>query len=179
MSAVPRWAEAMPRTQHQAAGFTLLELVIVIILVILLFLVAFNRLLPLRGDAESAHVATMVGTLQSAIGMEAAMRVTRYGIGQLAALDGINPMALLQEPPANYLGEDPPGTVPPGSWYFDSSTSQLLYRVRYPQYLDRQLHSPVHLAWLVVVEISGDEHRPSGIRLVPGDNPGWQTDARR
>ncbi len=133
-------------------GFSLLELVIVIILVVLLFTVALNRLAPLRGDAEAAHVATVIGSLRSAIGMEAASRVVREGPQGLAELEGINPMTLLQEVPEQYVGIRRTGQsndIPAGAWYFDDDVGVLVYRVRFPQYLEDSPTAPVELRWQV------------------------------
>ncbi|WP_376695288.1 hypothetical protein [Wenzhouxiangella sp. EGI_FJ10305] len=153
---MPRWAETTssrcPRGTQR--GFSLLELVIVIILVILLFLVAFDRLMPLRGQAEAAHVASTIGTLRSALGMATAERVVDEGISALPGLAGENPMALLDEVPGNYIGEIESAdseTVPLGSWYFERDSNQLGYRVRYPQYLQDPDDEAVHLAWRVTL----------------------------
>ena len=133
-------------------GFSLLELVIVIILVALLFTVAMNRLAPLRGDAEAAHVATVIGSLRSAIGLEAASRVVREGPQGLAELEGINPMTLLQEVPEQYVGIRRTGQsndIAEGSWYFDDVDGLLVYRVRFPQHLEASPPSPVELQWQI------------------------------
>ncbi|RFF28291.1 MULTISPECIES: hypothetical protein [unclassified Wenzhouxiangella] len=153
---MPRWAETTVRRRpaNLQRGFSLLELVVVIILVILLFLVAFDRLMPLRGQAESAHVATTVGTLRSALGMITAERVVKEGISALSSLEGENPMALLDETPSNYIGEIESAdrsSVPRGSWYFERDSGRLGYRVRYPQYLDEPGNQAVHLTWRVTL----------------------------
>ncbi len=166
-------------------GFSLLELVIVIILVALLFTVAVNRLAPLRGDAEAAHVATVIGSLRSAIGMETAARVVREGVQGLAELEGINPMTLLQEMPEQYLGNLPAGRsneIPAGSWYFDDADGLLVYRVRYPQYLDGNPPPPVELQWRVQLQfdslsessaLDSQQDRVRGIRLQPLHDERW------
>ena len=141
--------------QRLPGGFSLLELVIVIILVVLLFTIAVNRLAPLRGDAEAVHVATVIGSLRSAIGMEAASVVIRGGTQELAKLEGINPMALLQEVPEQYVGVRHTGEfdeLPTGSWYFDETNGQLVYRVRFPQYLEGSPQAPVELRWQVQLQ---------------------------
>lgn len=189
MSVVPRSADSHPvdRRPHRPTadqrGFSLLELVVVIILVIILFLVAFDRLLPLRGDAEAAHVARIVGALRSAVGMEAASRVTRDGLPALAELEGINPMGLLQEWPDRYIGEVEGGDdreIPPGAWYFDRESDALAYRVRYPEYLEGEASAPVELRWRVELQITGEgeDRRPSGLRLAPLDAHRWPNQPR-
>jgi prepilin-type N-terminal cleavage/methylation domain-containing protein len=166
-------------------GFSLLELVIVIILVVILFAVAVDRLMPLRGEAEAAHVASTIGSLRSALGLEAARQVTREGIDALPALATVNPMTLLQQRPDQYAGARASGRADdylPGSWYFESDTGMLAYRVRFPQYLDGSPTQPVILRWSVDLQFddqSGSgafdpEHdRLHGIALIPTHTHRW------
>jgi len=185
MSVVQRWAERRIRPQS-SGGFTLLELVIVITLVVLLFLTAFWRLLPLRGDAEAAHVATTIGTLRSNLGVVVTERILSDSLDSVALLEGANPMTLLAQPPGNYLGEvdareDRP--IAGGSWYFDTASRELRYRVRYPQYLhDNTTDEPHELAWRVQLSFADrnddgryqpDEDALRGVRLSARDNPRW------
>ncbi|MCB1843541.1 MAG: prepilin-type N-terminal cleavage/methylation domain-containing protein, partial [Halioglobus sp.] len=46
----------IPRTLHADAGFTLLELVVVIVIVSVLLVTAINRLLPYLDEAERVSV---------------------------------------------------------------------------------------------------------------------------
>lgn len=147
-----RSAETHHHLPQRNRGFSLLELLLVIVLISLLFLVAFERLLPLRGEAESAHVSTVIGTLRSALGMETAARVTREGLAGLPPLYNINPFDLLEQQPENYLGEiEHPEhrDITPGSWYFDKGEQNLVYRVRFPQYLDGAPDGPIELRWRI------------------------------
>lgn len=155
MSAVRRWAEAGPTTREQS-GFTLLELVIVIILVVLLFLTATWRLLPLRGEAEAAHVATTVGTLRSALGLHVAERIVKDSPDAVVQLDGSNPIQLLEQAPGSYIGEIESATAetPRGTWYFETATNRLGYRLRYPQYLAGSPEGPIDLYWRIRARFS-------------------------
>lgn len=180
-----RWAEVGTPPSDQS-GFTLFELILVIVLVGLLFLIASWRLLPLRGDAEAAHVAATVGALRSALGLEVAERIVEDSLESAAELDRGNPMELLAQLPARYIGEVPSARgadIPAGSWYYDRSTRQLRYRVRFPQYLAHPPHDePVELSWQVrlrYLDNDGDERYNAqadslrGIALVAMDNPQW------
>ena len=174
----PRWIPTRtrePGTTTIPRGFTLLELVIVIILVILLFLTVWNRLMPLRGDAESAHVASIIGNLRSALGLATAERVVTEGMQALESLRAVNPMTLLDEAPDTYIGVNPAEPAP-GNWYFDTQTRQLQYRVRYPQYREGQPQPPVDLSWQVILE--GDDNKPKGIRLRALHDHRWPGDSR-
>ncbi|MEE4303610.1 MAG: prepilin-type N-terminal cleavage/methylation domain-containing protein [Wenzhouxiangella sp.] len=167
-------------------GFTLFELIIVIVLVGLLFLIASWRLLPLRGDAEAAHVATTIGALRSALGLEVTERILEGSLESAAELDRANPMNLLAQVPARYLGEVPSAQgadIPPGSWYYDRSIRQLRYRLRFPQYLAHPPYdTPVELSWQVrlrYVDNDGDGRYNAqadslrGIALEAMNNPQW------
>lgn len=157
-----------------------------IILVVLLFLVAADRLLPLRGEAEAAHVASTIGTLRSALGMTAAERIVDHGPSGLPDLAAGNPMNLLATVPDNYIGElesAEVSQVPPGRWYFERDTGRLGYRVRYPQYLEPPSDEAVHLAWQVMLDFrdndSNAEYNPDidtvrGIGLRVRHEHAWQ-----
>lgn len=158
-----------------------------IILVGILFSVAAWHLLPLRGDAEAAHVATTIGTLRSALGLSLADHVLRGQYQALQALDGSNPMDLMLETPERYAGivsGRDIGRVPPGHWYFIEESGLLGYRVRFPNYLLDSPADPVHLYWRVVMgfDTGTDEAnpentagpRPIGLRLVPQQNHPWR-----
>lgn len=175
-----------PAATIDQSGFTLFELIIVIVLVGLLFLIATWRLLPLRGDAEAAHVATTIGTLRSALGLEVTERIVDDSLASAAALDGANPMVLLAGTPRNYIGEvgsAAAAEISPGDWYHARDSRQLRYRVRLPRYLaDPPAGKPVELAWQVrlryVDQDNNGEYDPRvdslrGIALEALDNPGW------
>lgn len=180
MSAVPHWVDIAGdrrprRADLRPRGFTLLELIIVIILVALLFLTAYNRLMPLRGDAEAAHVTTVIGNLRSALGLAASERVMTDGVGALEELAGIDPVTLLQQVPDNYIGTAG-ASIPPGSWYFEPDARELRYRVRYPRYLEGAPNAPVDLAWRV--RVIGEAGKPAGVHLAALDEIGWPGHSR-
>lgn len=172
---MPRWAESGGTSANQS-GFTLLELVIVIVLVILLFLTAWWRLMPLRGSAEAAHVATTVGTLRSALGMHVAERIVTDSLGAVAELDGGNPMPLLEQPPVTYIGEieTSRADIAPGSWYFETQTGHLGYRVRHPQYLVEPPPEPVDLRWRIRVRRGGRQGSVRAVTLEPLHARRWR-----
>jgi hypothetical protein len=62
--------------------------------------------------------------------LEAAERIARGESASLAALASANPMDLLLQPPANYLGALQPGDrpLPRRFWYFDTDEKLLVYR---------------------------------------------------
>jgi general secretion pathway protein G len=191
---VRRWVKPGHPGRRPASvqqGFSLLELVIVVILVALLFLFAFDRLMPLRGQAEGTQVASTIGALRSALGMEVAERIVDRGHEAIVELEGSNPMTLLQQRPQRYLGvrtESDKDDIPGGAWYFDPNEQALRYRVRFPQYLDGEPDPPVDLGWQVQLQYddkgqtgSYDPETDSlrGVTLAPLDDHHWPNLPRR
>lgn len=114
-------------------GFSLLELIVVIVVISILLTVAISRLLALQVDAERVAMETIAGTLRSAIGIKVAEHIVRQNIAGLKGLEGSNPMDRLAEIPRNYLGEldgPDPSRLESGNWYFDTRSRVLVYLVR-------------------------------------------------
>lgn len=119
--------------RHCCKGFSLLELVIVIVIISVLMVLAISRMLALMVDAERVAMESVAGTLRSAIGMKVAESIVRSKVKDLPAFEGSNPMALLAETPHNYLGEldgVDPARLENGNWYFDKRDKTLVYLVR-------------------------------------------------
>src|SRR3990170_4070820 len=115
-------------------GFSLLEIVIVIVSVLLV--VAIERLLALRFEAERATVQTVIGAMRSALYIEFAAAAARGEIKSMDKAGGSNPIAHLTEKPETYIGElygPDPAVFEPGTWYFDLRDRVLVYVVRFPQ----------------------------------------------
>lgn len=130
-------------------GFSTLELVIVIVLISLLIVIAVDRLLSLRVDAERVAVEQLAGTVRSAMGINVAATVARDGgLQNISALHRSNPMDMLAETPGTYLGEldnVDPEKIEPGSWYFDKKKRMLIYRVINSGYLETKLQGPARI----------------------------------
>jgi general secretion pathway protein G len=152
-----------------ARGFSLLELLIVIVIISVLSLVAIDRLLRLRFEAERVMVESMLSGLRSALYIEFAGAAVR-GRSDAMALEasGSNPMKLLSERPDTYAGEyaaADPGSVAPGSWYFDTKERHLVYVVRFPEQFASELPGPARARWRV--EPDYDDRDGNG-RFEPG-----------
>jgi len=118
--------------KRRAHGFSLLELVVVIVIISILLVVAISRLLALQVDAERVALETVTGTLRSAIGIKVAEYLVRQDMAGMRRLEGSNPMNRLAEVPGNYLGEldaPDPATLEDGNWYFDTRARTLVYLV--------------------------------------------------
>lgn len=114
-----------------ARGFSLLELVVVIVIISILVAVALNRLLPYIDEAERVGVLTLESQIKSTLMTTAAKRIAAGKAASIADLNGVNPMVLMLEAPDNYVGEvggADAGSVPRRNWYFDPDTRRLVYR---------------------------------------------------
>lgn len=112
-------------------GFSLFELVVVIVVIAILAGFLLVRVLPLIGQAERVAFLNTKQQIQSALLLEAAERVVRGESDTLVSLTGANPMDLLLEPPGNYAGSGSKlssETMPKRSWYFVEDDNLLVYR---------------------------------------------------
>ncbi len=120
-------------TANGEAGFTFLELTIVVVIIGTLFLFSYQKYLDLLVDVEKANVEQTVGVLRSALGMKVAKLVVDGRIADLKKYEESNPINLLAEVPISYKGEvaDMQAvTVGAGSWYFVINEGLLVYKVK-------------------------------------------------
>lgn len=127
--------------KNQQRGFTLLELVVVIVIISILGLFAIDRIFALRIAAEQAAVKQLVGTIKSALGLEVARLALSGNMAGVAKLNKSNPMRLLSQAPNNYLGEKDKSNLinDTGVWYFDKKQKALVYNVTYTDYFKTSL----------------------------------------
>lgn len=138
-------------------GFSLLELVVVIVLVAVLYAIAADRLVVMRAQAERSEVETTVGALRSALGIRVAAHVARGTAGEIRTLAGGNPMELMSERPESYRGSffgPDPGSFDGGQWYFDRREGALVYRVRFGEFFQSALQGPPRVRFAVQLDYS-------------------------
>ena len=149
-------------SRRSNSGFSLLELVIVIVIISILLVVAISRLLALQVEAERVAMETVVGVLRSAIGIKVAEHIVRQNVHGLPALEGSNPMDRLAEIPANYLGEldgPDPHSLDNGNWYFDTRSRTLVYQLRHKGFFTGGLGDDPARAGFVIRLIYTDNNR--------------------
>ncbi|KAB7622636.1 prepilin-type N-terminal cleavage/methylation domain-containing protein [Alkalilimnicola sp. S0819] len=167
------------------AGFTLLELVIVVVLVSVLIMFAVDRLAALRVEAERVAMERTLGSLRSAVGLDVAEHILEGRVARLPERAGDNPIGLLQEPPVNYagafLGAEPP--VPPGSWYFDLGSRELVYLPRAADAIAIEAGDRLRFALRLVYEdrdgdgaFDADNDRIRGLQIVSRTSYSWPTE---
>lgn len=178
------------RARHAGRGFSLLELVIVIVIVSVLLLTAIDRLLTLRFEAERATMHSVVGALRSALYIEFAAAAARGQLHTIETARGSNPMLRLAEKPENYAGEfygAHPGDFDPGTWYFDTRERALVYLVRFPDQFATSLSGPARARFAVELDYEDldrngrfDRGRDPvrGLTLVPLEPFQWKTELR-
>lgn len=114
----------------RARGFSLFELAIVVAIIGVLASVLLSRVLWYREEAEKAAMENVVGVLRSALAMKAGQLVVQGKAHELSKLTTINPMDLLAQKPANYIGEvytPQIGKISRGNWYFNRKKLLLVY----------------------------------------------------
>ncbi len=154
-------------------GFSLLELLVVVVIVSILIVAAIDRLLALRYEAERSAVQSVIGALKSALYIEFAGAAAR----QRAVPAAANPMSLLSEKPDTYAGEffgPDPATFPPGTWYFDSRDGSLVYLVRFPEQFTTTLAGPPRLRLAVRGDYHAVDGKLAGLKLVPLEPYYWK-----
>lgn len=174
-----------PGARGRARGFTLLEMVIVIVLISVLLVVAIDRLLAIKAMAERTAVEQVIGTLRSALLIRFAELAARNRLAEAPSLAGANPMLLLSERPQSYVGElsaPNPADIPPGHWYFDSRERVLCYLVESSDYFQSELAGPARVRFAiqpVFDDVNGNGRYDAGIdalrgfRLAPVEPYSW------
>jgi general secretion pathway protein G len=154
-------ARSKPCTLHLAPvgskGFTLIELIIVISIIVVLMGLFFNRSMFYQEQAEKAAMEQVAASMQSALTMQYGQILTRGKPSDVPALVQDNPMNWLQKLPRNYSGEfyDPtPTSVESGYWVFDLKSRDLIYVLRNANYFKPGKDGKKWIRFHVAVEYS-------------------------
>lgn len=120
-------------------GLTLVELIIVICIIALAAAFLVDRLRFYQEAAEKAAMEYTVGAVKSALQLRVAAMLVSGEERNIESLARVNPVDWLTEPPRGYRGEfrSPQPAVPPGSWYFDANSNELVYVPNLDGHLER------------------------------------------
>ena len=155
-------------------GFSLFELLVVIVIVSILMVIAISRLLALQVDAERVVMESVVGAIRSGLGIKVAQAIVKQNVNSLPEYENSNPMNLLAEVPVNYLGEfeaPDPYALEKGSWYFDRSSRMLIYIVDNTAYFSGGVAEPSRARFkirVVYTDANGNGIYDSGIDAIEG-----------
>lgn len=121
------------QTENCQYGFTLIDFVVTLIVVVVLMGVLLDRFRFYQEQAEKVAMEGVVSALDSALILQYGQVMTRGKVGDVAALVQDNPMNWLQKRPRNYAGEfynPSPQAVESGNWLFDLKSRELVYVIR-------------------------------------------------
>ena len=168
----------------KALGFTLLELVIVVIIVAILATFSLDRLFWYQGQAEKSNMEYTATMIKSGLWMGAASLMMADRNAEIPALAQRNPINLLAQKPDNYLGEFD-GTniagLKRGNWFYDTAKQQVVYIVGQRHYFVPAVANDFTVKYSAQViygevEIKQGHKTPyiAGITLVPISHYVWQ-----
>ena len=157
------------------SGFTLFELVVFIILLLILAGLFFERVLYYQEVIEDASMRQTVSMINTGINLKLADCIAKGQYGEIPQLGSRNPMDWLVAKPNNYFGElfDPaPGDVPRGNWYYDLRDHNLVYLVDHAAHYQGSSRKWIRFR----VDLNYNTDRRSGFisaRLVPASAYTW------
>jgi hypothetical protein len=120
------------KQRHRNGGFSLFEMVVVICSIVILYMVAEQRLNQLPAAAERANFYAVLEQMKTGVNFEMVTRLASGRRDDIRSLEGSNPIDFLIEAPSNYRGEleHVTDTVEKrNSWYFETATGELVYVV--------------------------------------------------
>jgi len=154
--------------KRSGAGFTLLELVVVICLVAIFASVALDRFLRYQEIAEKAAMEATVGAMRSAAALQASARILHGGLDSVLLLADENPIEWLATPPPGYRGalyEAGTAGIPRGSWFFDLQKKELVYLPQRTKFFTPAPDGRLEVHYKVIVKISKGEPRTAANAL--------------
>jgi prepilin-type N-terminal cleavage/methylation domain-containing protein len=145
---------------HRRRGFTLIELVVVVVAVALLASVAAERMLRYAEQAEKSAMEQTIGAMKSAMSLRFAALFLAGRQDSIGGLGTENPMDWLAERPPGYQGArnqpDLSALERPG-WYFDSGSREVVYLPLRTRHLAGRAATEERIRFRVVVKVTPDD----------------------
>jgi prepilin-type N-terminal cleavage/methylation domain-containing protein len=126
----PALTRKRERSGISQCGFTLIELIVVITIIVFLASVLLNRIWFYQEQAEKAAMEQVAGAVQTALVMQYGSMLTSGRDAEAKNLATENPTRWLMQKPQNYAGEYfgmTPAAIAPGNWAFDLKSRELIY----------------------------------------------------
>jgi len=119
----------------RARGFTLIELIVVLVLISVLAGVALQRYRVYQELAERAAMQATLKMVKTGLQIRLAELIIGNRQAEAKVLERSNPMQWLAEKPANY-GGDYRHPARRGYWYYDAARAELVYAVNNGEFID-------------------------------------------
>jgi type II secretory pathway pseudopilin PulG len=165
------------RAGRRNGGFTLFELILVVILLAVSSQVMLGRFLIYQEMAEKAAMEQTAGAVRSGLNIHVAALIARGRSEEIQELTMVNPFTLLADQQKNYAGEHfttSPADIGRGKWYFDMSRKEMVYLVDHDTHFQSEGQGvkmirfkimPVHHEGLLARDSAGGQKELAGITL--------------
>jgi len=144
--------------RERQRGLSLLEFTLVVIVISVLIVLAFERIAAVRSDMERVMIRHTVAAMREALALETVHRALDPSAGSTMELVGGNALELLDPAPSGYARGrrfSDWQAAPPGTWFYDLQRHLVVYRADNPTALPDE-GSVEFAAWRVVAEAAGD-----------------------
>ena len=117
-----------PLSRHRQTGASRLEIGVVIFILTIVAGWLLHTMHFYQELAEKTSVEATAMNMRSGLRLKIADLIVKGNLEQQREFAKTNPVQFLEHLPAGYLGEmKTPGILPPGSWYFDQNSAELVY----------------------------------------------------
>jgi prepilin-type N-terminal cleavage/methylation domain-containing protein len=161
-------------------GFSLLELVVAIALISILVGVFLERALYYKERLEKSKMEEVAMDLRSSVNLRVAELVLENRAAELVRLAEENPMELMVQKPANYLGvlkQNDKSPLPAPGWYYDNRVKEVVYYVDLGRYFSPDAEGEKRASWRIVLSQGGNgQQLPQWARLEPARPYRWFAD---
>ena len=134
-------------------GATRFELMVVVMVFGVVAAIILDRVRYYQEFAEKTVMETTVVNIRSGLRYRMAELALKNRTEEFSRLAQENPVRWLERPPQHYLGEliDPQASeIQPGSWYYDKSRRQLVYRINLGRYFEAAEESKKFIRYQMV-----------------------------
>ena len=167
-------------------GFTLLELVVVMVIASVLAVILLNRLWYYQEIAEKTAMEMTVMNMRSGLRLRIAELMMQNRMDETVKLMYENPITWLATLPPNYMGKisgSKKTALIPGNWYFDVGQQELVYLVQHDRFFkpgsNGDRHGKKHIRFHVTAmkparqDSNGTVRKAEGITLTPITQYHW------